>query len=226
MGSRDRRGAQQDRVRRDPVPRRSTVRGTRLGGLVWLPFTAYAGALIAARLCIGGLPDRLGGTRVCDCGDWCRRWRVDRLRQGPGRPHHPGDVQLSVGPAICRDRVVFVAIDRALPDCDRRGARRNTVLISSGPISFKKNSELHLTDRLGGRRSSSNEAFHRQSHSRSPDRATLRQASRLGAMRVDPRRCLPRDVPFPRLSARTAWHPQRRHARRRRPRPETSCPAR
>ncbi|MER9871147.1 arabinose transporter [Mesorhizobium sp. M0136] len=33
-------------------------------GLVWLPFTAYAGALIAARLFIGGLPDRLGGARV------------------------------------------------------------------------------------------------------------------------------------------------------------------
>lgn len=31
---------------------------------VWLPFTAYAGALIAARLCVGDLPDRLGGARV------------------------------------------------------------------------------------------------------------------------------------------------------------------
>lgn len=31
---------------------------------VWLPFTAYAGALIAARLCIGNLPDRLGGAWV------------------------------------------------------------------------------------------------------------------------------------------------------------------
>ncbi|WP_159714222.1 MFS transporter, partial [Geminicoccus flavidas] len=31
---------------------------------VWLPFTAYAGALIAARLCVGALPDRLGGARV------------------------------------------------------------------------------------------------------------------------------------------------------------------
>ncbi|RAZ79831.1 arabinose transporter [Mesorhizobium atlanticum] len=31
---------------------------------VWLPFTAYAASLIAARLCFGQLPDRLGGARV------------------------------------------------------------------------------------------------------------------------------------------------------------------
>ncbi|MDX8480668.1 arabinose transporter [Mesorhizobium sp. VK24D] len=31
---------------------------------VWLPFTAYAASLIAARLCFGHLPDRLGGARV------------------------------------------------------------------------------------------------------------------------------------------------------------------
>ncbi|MBZ9990804.1 arabinose transporter [Mesorhizobium sp. BH1-1-5] len=31
---------------------------------VWLPFTAYAVSLIAARLCFGQLPDRLGGARV------------------------------------------------------------------------------------------------------------------------------------------------------------------
>ncbi|PBC02312.1 arabinose transporter [Mesorhizobium sp. WSM3860] len=31
---------------------------------VWLPFTAYAAALIAARLCFGHLPDRLGGAGV------------------------------------------------------------------------------------------------------------------------------------------------------------------
>lgn len=31
---------------------------------VWLPFTAYAGALIAARLVLGHLPDKLGGARV------------------------------------------------------------------------------------------------------------------------------------------------------------------
>ncbi|RUW07481.1 MFS transporter, partial [Mesorhizobium sp. M1A.F.Ca.IN.022.05.2.1] len=31
---------------------------------VWLPFTAYAASLIAARLCFGHLPDSLGGARV------------------------------------------------------------------------------------------------------------------------------------------------------------------
>ncbi|RWL47683.1 MAG: MFS transporter [Mesorhizobium sp.] len=31
---------------------------------LWLPFTAYAASLIAARLCFGQLPDRLGGARV------------------------------------------------------------------------------------------------------------------------------------------------------------------
>ena len=31
---------------------------------IWLPFTAYAASLIAARLCFGQLPDRLGGARV------------------------------------------------------------------------------------------------------------------------------------------------------------------
>ncbi|MDX8466135.1 arabinose transporter [Mesorhizobium sp. VK23B] len=31
---------------------------------VWLPFTAYAASLIAARLCFGHLPDRFGGARV------------------------------------------------------------------------------------------------------------------------------------------------------------------
>lgn len=31
---------------------------------VWLPFTAYAAALIAARMCFADLPDKLGGARV------------------------------------------------------------------------------------------------------------------------------------------------------------------
>jgi MFS family permease len=31
---------------------------------VWLPFSAYAAALIAARLAFGHLPDRIGGARV------------------------------------------------------------------------------------------------------------------------------------------------------------------
>ena len=35
---------------------------------VWLPFTAYAGALIVARLAFGHLPDKLGGAKVAL---WC-----------------------------------------------------------------------------------------------------------------------------------------------------------
>ena len=31
---------------------------------VWLPFTAYAGALILARVCLGHLPDKLGGALI------------------------------------------------------------------------------------------------------------------------------------------------------------------